>query len=248
MKKMPVSLIALLAFFLNTNSVFAQIAGVKFEVVIPETGQNNGSNVFLAGSFNCWNPHDSLYIMKEIGPNLYSTAVPLFDGQKYEYKYTLGSWETVETSSDGAQIKNRTMVSHNGQIVKDTVFRWNSPDTVKKEVTRNLNKEQMELLSKLKDEIDTKLESRMKSTVEIFKKANENILSENPDFKLRKKYHEEIVATLDSTLSMLSDLMWKVSSVLTPEQKREIITEMKNNDNPGALFEWISRAMETTQK
>lgn len=233
---------------LGINFSIAQTAAVKFEVNIPPGSKSSDKGVYLAGSFNCWNPHDSLYLMKETGPDLYSLAVPLFEGQRYEYKYTLGSWETVETSSEGEQIKNRTMISQNGRIITDTVYRWNSPVKAQKGIAGTLNKEQMDILSKLKDEIGNKIEDKMKRAIEVLKKDNENMLSEKPDMTLKKKYHAEIVASLDSTLQIFSDVMWKISEMLTPEQKKEILSEMQASDNPGMLFDWISKAMETPQK
>jgi hypothetical protein len=90
-------------------------------VKVPHKGMQKDYTVFLAGSFNCWNPHDSLYIMKKSGDDLYSLVIPVFDGIKYEYKYTLGDGSTVEIAINDSEIQNRQMISHDGLTIKDTV-------------------------------------------------------------------------------------------------------------------------------
>jgi hypothetical protein len=248
MKLLSFPSLLIILLIISNHFILAQTAAVKFEVNIPEKSVNNNSTVFLAGSFNCWNPRDSLYEMKKTGDNTFSLVVPLFDGQKYEYKYTLGSWETVETSLQGEEIQNRKMVSGDGLVVRDTVLNWNSPGSQQKEITGKLNKEQMDMFSKLKDSLSTSLENRMKKVADILKKAGENMLSENPDMELRQKYHNEIVASIDSTIGVATDMLWKVTSMLTPEQRKEILTEMKNSGNPGVLFDWIDKATEKPEE
>ena len=248
MKHLSIPSLVLILFLVSNQFINAQTAAVKFEVTIPENSLHSGSGIFLAGSFNCWNPQDSLYMMKKTEDNTFSLVVPLFAGRKYEYKYTLGSWETVETSSKGEEIQNRKMVSSDGLVIRDTVLKWNSPQPKQNEVTSKLNKEQLDILSKLKDSLSTSMESRMKRVTDMLKKASENMLSENPDMELKKQYHDEIIASVDSTLGMAADLMWKVSSMLTPEQKKEILSQMKQTGNPGTLFDWIGKAIEKPEE
>ena len=248
MKLLSFPSLLIILLIISNHIIPAQTAAVKFEVNIPEKSLSSNPTVYLAGSFNCWNPHDSLYEMKKTDDNDYSLVVPLFDGQKYEYKYTLGSWETVETSSQGEEIQNRKIISKDDLIIRDTVLNWNSPQPKQNEVTSKLNKEQLDTLSKLKDSLSTSMERRMKRVTDILKKTSENMLSENPDMDLKKQYHNEIIASIDSTLGMAADLMWKVSSILTPEQKKEILSELKQTGNPGVLFDWIGKAIEKPEE
>lgn len=203
----------LLFLILNFNFSFGQPASVKFEVRIPSEGLLKDSSIFIAGSFNCWNPNDSLYIMQKTGDNLYSLVVPVFDGKKYEYKYTQGDWSSVETSSDGAEIKNRQMTSHDSVTITDTVLKWKSPQTSKpKDSTFMFSKKQLNELSKLKEEMGKKMESRIKNITGDLKKAFENMLSIKPNMKLRKKYHNKALSDINYVLKIATDVMWKVSS------------------------------------
>jgi hypothetical protein len=237
-----ISCAVFLVFGFNISS--GQTASVKFEVKVPSGNSGKDTSVFLTGSFNCWNPNDSLYIMQESGDNLYSIIIPVFDGKKYEYKYTLGSWKSVETSSGGKEIKNRQLVSHDGLVIRDTVLNWKSPEPGKQEdTTLKLSKKQLEEISKLKEEMGKKMEAKVKGAAGLLKKAIENMLSEKPDMKLRKKYHNEIVKDINFALDIAGDAMWKASSKLSPEQKKALLNELNKPDESGDIFGLMKKAM-----
>jgi len=241
-----------LLFFLiipGSNLLVAQTASVKFEVKVPPESVQNNSSVFLAGSFNCWNPNDSLYKMHKTENDIYSLTIPVFNGKKYEYKYTLGDWNTVETSLDGSEIKNRKMFSKDGLVIKDTVMKWKSPKVSEKEdTTFKFSNEQLMELAKLKAEVGSEIKVKMKNALGSLKKAFENMLSEKPDMKLRKKYHEEAVKNINKILDMASDAIWKAASILTPEQKKALLNEMKTSKDPGAFFDMFSKFMSSPKK
>lgn len=249
MKKLSGCFLGLTVIILNFNLTFGQIASVKFEVKVPTEGMQKNSSVFLTGSFNGWNPHDSMYIMQKAGDELYSLIIPVFDEKKYEYKYTLGNWGSVETSLNGSEIKNRKFISHDGLIIKDTVLKWKSPEPEsKRDTTLMLSKKQMEEISKMKTEIFAKMKGKMKSVLSVLKKAFMNMLSEKPDMKLRKKYHEQMVNSINSFLDLAADAMWKVSSLFTPEQKKAILNEMEKSKDPGSFIDIITKAMSAPHK
>ena len=238
-------------FFLvfNFNFSFGQPASVKFEVKIPAESLSKDSSIFITRSFNCWNPHDSLYIMQKTGSDLYSLVIPVFGGKEYEYKYTLGDWGSVETSADNADIPNRQIISLNGLTVKDTVVKWKSPETAKpNDTTFEFNKEQMDEMSKLKEAMGKKLEMRVKNTLGTLKKALENMLSEKPSMKLRKKYHKEVVNNMNHVLTTITDALWKVSSMMTPEKKKAILKVMNNPEALGDVFGLMTKALNLPQK
>ena len=238
-------------FFLNAGFelMFGQAASVKFEVEVPSDSSLQDSSVFLSGSFNCWNPKDSMYIMKKNGDDLYSLIIPVFDGKKYEYKYTRGSWNSVEVSSNGTGIKNRQIFSYHDMVVKDTVLKWKSNKTSgQKDTTLKLTKEQQEHLKKIKEEMAKELMVKMKDVTGNFKKAITNMLSEKPDMKLKKKYHNEIAGNINYALQIAGDAMWKVASMLSPEQKKALLTEMNKPDASGDLFGLMSKALNIHEK
>ena len=72
-------------------------------------------SVFIAGSFNTWNPVDNRYKFLAADGNPPSLNLLLSPGT-YEYKVTRGGWNKVETTKDGKDIGNRTL-----SLTKDTV-------------------------------------------------------------------------------------------------------------------------------
>lgn len=69
-------------------------------------------NVYLAGNFNGWNPGLSSYELKKDDAGTYSITFTPPVGN-LEFKFTMGSWATVETNITGADIANRKYV-YNG--------------------------------------------------------------------------------------------------------------------------------------
>lgn len=67
-----------------------------------------GSDLYLAGSFNGWNPKDSSFRFKREADGSYYIDLKLKEG-KYEYKVTRGGWDKVETANGGRGILNRTL-------------------------------------------------------------------------------------------------------------------------------------------
>jgi hypothetical protein len=69
------------------------------------------------------------------------------------------------------------------------------------------------------------------------------MLSDKPNIKLRKKYHNKAVSDINYVLKIVADVMWKVSSMMTPEQKKAILTAMNNSEAPGDILGLMMKAM-----
>lgn len=67
-----------------------------------------GSEVFIAGNFNGWNPHNHSYQFRKNAEGNLFIDLKLNAGS-YEYKITRGSWEAVETKKGGAATTNRIL-------------------------------------------------------------------------------------------------------------------------------------------
>jgi len=73
--------------------------------------------VYVAGNFNNWNPKDELCKFKKDSLGKFIISFPNVPANDYEYKFTRGGWETVETTSDGRNIANRVL-----KLMSDTVL------------------------------------------------------------------------------------------------------------------------------
>jgi len=66
------------------------------------------ASVFVAGSFNQWNPAAPEYQLAAETPGHYAITLPASVRGVIEFKFTLGSWDLVEADSGGADVPNRS--------------------------------------------------------------------------------------------------------------------------------------------
>lgn len=124
--------LALALLLLSAAPAAAQTRAVTFEVVVPGVLAPLDT-VFLAGTFNGWNPGDGVgdgpsmdaaLPMAPAGPNRFRLTVDVPDGPT-EYKYTLGAWRSVEMTAADGERANRMLGDR--AVVRDTVAQWLVP-------------------------------------------------------------------------------------------------------------------------
>ncbi len=97
-------------------------------------------SIYLAGSFNNWNPADPAYKMQKIAAGQYQYIFPI-QGGIAAYKFTRGSWQTVETDSAGNEVENRSINLQAATDIVVAVAGWKDqllPES-KKESTATAN-------------------------------------------------------------------------------------------------------------
>jgi len=245
MKKLFVFLCCVVSGLFVHNGVYAQMAVVRFVVELPGQGISQDSAVYMAGSFNGWNPKDENYRMVRLDSQHYKLDVPCFANKNYEYKYTLGGWEYVEKTTEGKDIENRKFSSLKKQKINDAVVAWNIPGP-KKEVPNPLagllSKEQMEQMKQMKDSITKNLAPVIPQLVGIIQKINLNLVADKPDPVLGKQYNAEVVGVVSQILDLLTNTLIKVMDAFTPEQKEKLRDAMKNSTNPGDLINMLTNS------
>jgi predicted alpha/beta superfamily hydrolase len=82
--------------------------------------------LFIAGNFNGWNPGLPQYKMQKNGDGKWSiTLAAQPAGTVIEYKFTRGSWTTVEKGPVGEEISNRTFTYESGiSSIDITISNW----------------------------------------------------------------------------------------------------------------------------
>ena len=114
--------ILLLAFLVAVTLSYSQHS-VRFVIsALPLTNSNN-SNLFVAGSFNGWNPQDKNYHFQKNEQGSYSLGIKLADGA-YEFKITRGGWDKVECKKGGANIQNRFLKLSSDTTIDLMVEEW----------------------------------------------------------------------------------------------------------------------------
>ncbi|MEL7251902.1 MAG: hypothetical protein AAFO03_26030, partial [Bacteroidota bacterium] len=73
----------------------------------------NDSDLYMAGDFNNWSPDNGDYILDETGSDTYEISLDIPAGS-YEFKFTRGSWPTVEGTAGGTFRPNRQVTYSGG--------------------------------------------------------------------------------------------------------------------------------------
>lgn len=242
MKRFYYILLCLTGSLFTFQSANAQVVGVRVTVELPGSGIQKDSSVFIAGYFNHWNPCDSAYCMKRIDNKHYSLVIPCFQNKKYAYKYTLGSWNSVEKAADAKDITDRTFIAGKRLKIKDNVIQWNRPvSATPKDTTNLLSKKQIALITSLKDSVTKSLPVVLPRLLELLQKVNTNLLSDQPDAALSKQYNKEAVEIIAQIIDSLGGAMKQMVEILTPEQKQKIREAMKDPNAPKDMINLISK-------
>ena len=131
MKRIFILLVFLVTFFFS----FSQHI-VRFFISAPP-GHSLADTMFIAGSFNGWNPADKNYRFEQdrsarlndspdsdrVGQGNYFFETRLADAT-HEFKITRGSWARVECSKSGADIQNRLLKLSSDTTIHLVVEEW----------------------------------------------------------------------------------------------------------------------------
>src|SRR6188508_3824973 len=80
---------------------------VRIEITSLPANNPASSSIFIAGSFNSWNPQNKNFQFQK-NEKGYFLDLSL-DAGSYEYKITRGGWDKVECSKEGKDVGNRTL-------------------------------------------------------------------------------------------------------------------------------------------
>lgn len=84
-------------------------------IIVNDVATKKLDDIYIAGDFNNWNPHDDAYKMKLFGATRKVYVLKDVAAGTYNFKFTRGSWEKVETSAKGEDIEN-----HSVEVSADT--------------------------------------------------------------------------------------------------------------------------------
>ncbi len=106
--------------------------GLTIRLSVP-AGTPASAGVYVAGTFNRWNPGAPDYRLTAQGPGQYAIALPDTVRGPIEFKFTLGSWNAVELDAAGGDVGNRMFsVPDSGAVTySGAVQAWRDPRTVK---------------------------------------------------------------------------------------------------------------------
>ena len=210
----------------------AQVSSVKLVVHVPAPPE--GKQVYVSGSFNGWRAADSLYKMKREDLTTYSIVLPVFKGVKYQYKYTLGSWDHVERLANDSNINNRFFVStHKKTKVFDTVIKWGTG----KPAASPAISAQMARINTMKDSVLADLQPKLNEMALLLKEYITNLLQENPSLQTDNRITAEVSKRFADAYGRLNALFHKIFESMTAQQKQQIL---KAVTAPGAEKDFIN--------
>jgi predicted alpha/beta superfamily hydrolase len=96
---------------------------VRLEIKTLPVYHASGSDIYIAGSFNGWNPQDKNYRFSKSASGEYFIELNLNEGA-HEYKLTRGGWDKGETKKGGAGIPNRKLTVPGDNHVHLDVAEW----------------------------------------------------------------------------------------------------------------------------
>lgn len=100
------------------------IMAAQVTIIVTSIPQNTpaGDNIFIAGNFNGWNPGDPAYMLVE--NSLEQPQIILEGTGGIEFKFTRGSWETVEGNENGQYLPNRTFTFGTADTLELQILSW----------------------------------------------------------------------------------------------------------------------------
>lgn len=100
-------------------------AQVTFVVQSLPAGTPAQDNLYIAGDFSDWNPGMAQYVMHKNEQGKWTITLPAqTNGTLIKYKFTRGSWATVEKGPNGEEIANRTFTFGTSSSVDITIAKW----------------------------------------------------------------------------------------------------------------------------
>jgi predicted alpha/beta superfamily hydrolase len=113
-------------FTLMFSLVFISMqAQVTFVIDSQPSNTPAGDNIYIAGSFNGWNPGDTNYMLHKNANGKWEITLDGFsNGYVIEYKFTRGDWPSGEKGANGEEIANRIFTFGNGETVSVTIENW----------------------------------------------------------------------------------------------------------------------------
>lgn len=95
---------------------------------LPATTPKDAS-VYVAGNFNRWNPGDTAFRLRPDRHGNHAVALPDSVRGTIEFKFTLGSWDAVETDSAGGDVENRVAAVAANRSYTGRIANWRDPRT-----------------------------------------------------------------------------------------------------------------------
>ncbi len=102
-------------------------------LIVNEAATKKQDDIYVAGTFNNWNPKDEKYKLKPFGTIRRAIVLKNIPAGKYEFKFTRGSYDKVETTAKGEDIANHQITVSEDASQAFSIPGWKDdyPDKIK---------------------------------------------------------------------------------------------------------------------
>jgi predicted alpha/beta superfamily hydrolase len=107
----------------------------KVRFVVTDNAMYNATQMYAAGNFNSWNPADKNYALTKTTSNNWELQLTNIAKGDYSFKFTQGSWQTVEDSTNGAESSNRLITINSDTSLYFTTLGWRVIDKPRSHTT-----------------------------------------------------------------------------------------------------------------
>ncbi len=111
----------LLFFLLIMIALYGKSQVTIIVTSLPENTPS-GDPLYIAGNFNGWNPGDADYMLEENASD--QPEIELSGTGTIEFKFTRGSWETVEGDASGQYLPNRSFTFGSADTLEVEILSW----------------------------------------------------------------------------------------------------------------------------
>jgi signal transduction histidine kinase len=100
------------------------LAQIKVKFILKEQTCLDNDSVYITGTFSNWDSTGNVkYLLKPQGPKTKSITLDLPAGDA-RYKFTRGTWHTVEKHTNGEEVVDRTIRLRRDTVLTDSVSAW----------------------------------------------------------------------------------------------------------------------------
>lgn len=94
------------------------------KLVVADVATKKLDDIYVAGNFNEWKPGDAAYKLKVFGAVRKAVVINDVAAGLYEFKFTRGSWDKVETNAKGEDLQNRYIEITGDTVVNFSIAGW----------------------------------------------------------------------------------------------------------------------------
>jgi predicted alpha/beta superfamily hydrolase len=120
-------------------SLFSFAQKDSCEFILVDAANTGNTDYYLASNANGWNAKDENYKFRKDADGTHHLICFLTKGTLLEFKFTKGSWETVELDKNGLDITNRVIKTDTAKFTVYYIPNWKNNTAIPKKHTASSN-------------------------------------------------------------------------------------------------------------